>query len=228
MNDQHQIGTLSEKSLHASLKDWYAKPGDKIEEKVENYYIDILRGKHIIEIQTRTLAALKKKIAALADDYTIQIIHPIAKEKWIVRATKKGKEKSRRKSPKRGRIEDVFNELVNAPNLIQHKNVSLKVVFIQMEEIWVDDGKGSWRRKKWSIGDRRLVKVLDEVEFKSPSDFLSLLPKSLPKQFTNKALAEQLKITTRAVGRMTYAMRKMGILEVVGKEGQAYLLEISR
>lgn len=228
MSAEHQIGTLSEKSLHASLKNWYAKPGDKIEEKVGNYHIDILRGKHIIEIQTRSLAALKKKTAALADDYTIQIIHPIAKEKWIVRATKKGKEKSRRKSPKQGRIEDVFNELVNAPNLIQHKNVSLKVVFIQMEEIWVDDGKGSWRRKRWSIGDRRLVKVLDEVEFKSPSDFLSLLPKSLPKQFTNKQLAEQLNTPIRTVQKMTYAMRKMGILEVVGKEGRAYLLETSR
>ena len=161
MNNQHQIGTLGEKSLHAELKEYYAKPGDKIEEKVQRYHIDILRGKNIIEIQTRTLGALKKKISALENDYKIQIIHPIAKVKWIVRATKKGKEKSRRKSPKRGRIEDIFIELVNAPNLIQHKNVSLKVVFIHMEELWIDDGKGSWRRKKWSIGDRRLVKVLD-------------------------------------------------------------------
>lgn len=226
MSGQHQIGTLSEKSLHAQLKVYYAKPGDKIEEKVGRYHIDILRGKNIIEIQTRTLAALKKKIAALESDYKIQVIHPIAKTKWIVRTTKKGKEISKRKSPKRGRIEDIFAELVNAPNLIRHKNVSLKVVFIQMEELWVDDGKGSWRRKKWSIGDRRLVKVLDEVIYKKPTDFLSLLPKSLPKQFTNKELAEHLKVPTRTVQKMTYAMRKMDILDVIGKQGRAYLLEV--
>ncbi|KKM70057.1 hypothetical protein LCGC14_1444570 [marine sediment metagenome] len=38
----NHIGTLRENSLHAALKIWYQKPGDKLEEPFESYLIDIV------------------------------------------------------------------------------------------------------------------------------------------------------------------------------------------
>ena len=49
------IGTLRERPLHASLKRWYAEPGDRAEVAVDGYVIDLVRGDLLIEVQTRGL-----------------------------------------------------------------------------------------------------------------------------------------------------------------------------
>jgi hypothetical protein len=53
------IGLLNEKPLHASLKQWYSRPGDRFEVPIDRFVIDIVRGDLLIEIQTRNLAAIK-------------------------------------------------------------------------------------------------------------------------------------------------------------------------
>ena len=37
------IGTLRERPLHASLKRWYARPGDRTEAAVDGYVVDLVR-----------------------------------------------------------------------------------------------------------------------------------------------------------------------------------------
>ena len=219
------IGTLRERSLHADLKQWCFRPGDLIEEMVDGYHIDIKRGPLLIEIQTRNFSAIKAKLRKLLDAHPVLLVHPIAKRKWIAKQNKRGKAIGRRRSPKRGRIEDLFQELIRIPQLASHPNFSLEIAFIEEEEVWRDDGKGSWRRGKWSIHDRRLLKVLDSQQFSSGQDFLDLLPPSLDKRFTNKALATAQKISPSLAGKMSYSLRKMGLLEIVGKDGNANIFE---
>jgi hypothetical protein len=38
------IGTLREGVLHAQLKSWYRKPGDRLEVRVAGYVVDVVRG----------------------------------------------------------------------------------------------------------------------------------------------------------------------------------------
>jgi len=99
------IGTLTEKSLHAALKEWLSRPDDRQEVRVDGFVIDIVRGDTLIEIQTRNFGAMKRKLAQLLSQHPIHLNHPIAVEKWIVRQTENGDDISRRKSPKRGRAE---------------------------------------------------------------------------------------------------------------------------
>jgi hypothetical protein len=120
----------------------------------------------------------------------------------------------------------VFNELVNAPNLISHPNVSLIVLMIEGEEFWMDDGKGSWRRKKWSIVERKLLAIMDQHALTQTRDFLEMLPRSMPSQFTNKTLSEMLKISPRLAGKISYTLRKAGVIKTIGKQGRANLFEI--
>ena len=56
---------------------------------------------------------------------TISQRYPIPKQKWIIRTTKSGKIIHRRKSPKKGKLTDLFYELVSFPHLITEDNFSI-------------------------------------------------------------------------------------------------------
>ena len=70
----------------------------------------------------------------------MRLIYPIASEKWIVKLDEgRENEVSRRKSPKRGNIVQLFDELVSFPRLLANPNFSLEVAFIQEEEVRYHD-----------------------------------------------------------------------------------------
>jgi hypothetical protein len=221
---RHLIGVLGEKSLHAKLKEWYFQPGDRFEEIIDGFHIDIVRDKLLIEIQTQQFSSITRKLEALTKKRTVRLVFPIARAKWIVRFAKEGKTLlGRRKSPKKGNIFHLFAELVSFPGLIRHRNFSIEVLYTLEEEIRRDDGLGSWRRKGFSIADHRLLEVTGSHLFKKPSDFLALLPESLPDPFSTKDLAEGTVNPRWLAQKMAYCLRKMGVLEAVGKSGNSVL-----
>jgi hypothetical protein len=217
------IGQLQEKSLHAALKAHYAGPGDSVETRVQGYVIDVVREDTLIEIQTRHFSALKLKLAYLLQSHPVLLVHPIARERWIVRVSADGEVVSRRKSPRRGTVDLLFRELIRFPEMIAHPKFSIEIVFTQEEEIWHNDGRGSWRRKRWSIADRRLVAVLETLRFKTPEDFRALLPDSLPQPFTTADLAAARACSRGLAQKMAFCLRQMQVLEIVGKQGNALL-----
>jgi hypothetical protein len=222
------IGTLAEQSLHAALKDWYTQPGDRLEVRVSGYVIDIVRGDLLIEIQTGNFSALKRKLGKLVEGHPVRLVHPIPRERWIVRLSADGRSAvSRRKSPKRGRVEDLFVELVRLPILVAHPNFSVEVLLIQEEVILYNDGKGSWRRKGWSIHDRRLLDVVDRAVFESPPDFVPLLPSTLPDPFTTRDLAGALGARRSLAQKMAYCLRKMDVIRVVDRRGNALVYSLA-
>ena len=220
----HQISTYNEKPLHAALKAWYARSGDGIEVNVDGFIIDIVREGLLIEIQTASLASLKRKLFALADDHRVRLVYPIPQEKWIVKLAKDGHSApSRRKSPKRGKIEDLFRELVSFPNLLAHPNFSLEVLLIQEEEVRSFDGTRAWRRRGWVTEERRLLQVVDRRRFSTPADLRELLPTGLDEPFTTSDLATAIGRPRRLAQRMAYCLREMGEIEAVGKQGNTIL-----
>jgi hypothetical protein len=218
------IGLLQESSLHAALKTWYARPGDRFEVPVDGFVVDIVRDGLLIEIQTRNFSALKAKLNRLVERYRVRLLYPVAREKWIIRMDAGGKKQiSRRKSPRRGTVEHLFLELVRIPALASHPNLSLEVLLTREEELWQDDGRGSWRRKGWSIADRRLVEVVGSIPLNGPEDFRALLPATLPRPFTTGDLALAIGQPTYLAGKMAYCLRQMGAIEIAGKRGRSWL-----
>ncbi len=217
------IGTYQEKSLHAALKAWYAAPGDRAEQPVDGFVIDLARGDELIEIQTRNFGALKRKLTALLRNHTVRLVHPIAARKWIVRLGGDGTTAlSRRRSPKRGTLLDVFDELVSIPHLVGHPRFSLDVLLVEVEETRRQDGRGSWRRRGWSIEDQALVGVRSQHRFHGPADFAALLPAALPEPFTSGKIANALGARPSQGQKIAYCLRHMGAIELVGKQGNAY------
>ncbi len=215
--EQSGININNEKSLHSSIKQWYAMPGDRLEVKVDKYIIDLVREDSLIEIQTRNFSAIGNKLRALALYNKVTLVHPIAIEKYIVTMEETEKVISRRKSPKKGKLVDLFDELVRIPDLIAQENFILEILMTKEEEIRCKDGKGSWRRKGISIVDRKLVQVVEKVIFKEAKDFMRFLPEELPRDFTNKDLAKMLKITIYKARKVTYCLKKIMIIKEVGK-----------
>jgi hypothetical protein len=221
-----QIGTLSERSLHAALKEWIARPGDEIEKKVGSYFVDIVREGQLIEIQTRHFHAIRRKLKALLKDHPVRLVYPVVTRKWIVKlAGDRETQLDRRRSPQRNSVYTVFRELVSFPALVSHPNLSIEVVFVHVEEVRVDDGLGSWRRKGWSIVDQKLVEVKDRISLASVADWLALIPVDLEDPFTTRDLAGTIGENIRLAQSMAYCLYEMGAVDRVGKQGNAYLYE---
>jgi hypothetical protein len=213
-----------ESSLHSAIKKLYLLEGDKVEAKVDDFKVDIERGDLIIEIQIANFSAIKSKLLHLLNDHKVRIVYPIPKQKWIVhKSATSGEMSGRRLSPKKGNYFDLFNELIRIPSLFANGNLSIEVLMLETEEIWCDDGKGSWRRRYASIEDRKLIRVLERKSFENKADFLELLPKDLPNPFSNNDLAKSLMVRVGQSQKMTYSLRKMGLITHAGNRGKQML-----
>jgi hypothetical protein len=126
---------MTEYSLHAEIKECYKTSGDELEVKVGDFKVDILRNKLLIEIQTGNFSAIKEKLCKLLLNNRVRLVYPIAKVKWIVHVNGAGKFVRKKKSPKKGKLLDLFHELVHLPILINDWNFSLEVMLIEEEEL---------------------------------------------------------------------------------------------
>lgn len=216
------IGLLNEKPLHASLKQWCARPGDRFEVAVDGFVIDLVRDDLLVEIQTGNFAAIKSKLASLVRFRQVRLIYPIVQEKWIVRWAADRGEVIRRKSPKRGRLVDLFSEMVSFPQLLSNPNFSLEVLMTREEEARRYEGKRRGRRRGWVTEERRLLEVVDRRLFEEPADWLALLPEGL-ESFTARDLAEAMEIGEVLAQKMAYCLRKAGATNLTGKRGRANL-----
>ncbi|MCY4484132.1 MAG: hypothetical protein OXC12_14780 [Spirochaetaceae bacterium] len=219
----HSIGELRERSLHAELKRWYAQPGDRAEVRLEGFVIDLVRGDTLIEIQTRGFAKLARKLTRLVRDHQVRLVFPIARRKWIVTSDADGTVLRRRASPKRGAYHDLYAELIRIPHLVGHANFTLEVLLVEVEELRCADGLGSWRRRGISIRDTRLLEVCDRRRFDTAADFARLLPPHLEQPFTNRTLAAAGAMPATLAGMMTYTLRRIGAIELVGRRNRAHL-----
>ncbi|MFP4459268.1 MAG: hypothetical protein ACLFSQ_06755 [Candidatus Zixiibacteriota bacterium] len=223
----HKIGQLNESSLHNQIKHLLASEGDILEKKIGRYYIDIVKPDRLVEIQTASFGAIRAKLQKLLKEHKVTLVYPIAWRKMIVYFDEKtGNEVSKRRSPKRGKLIDVFQELLRIPQLFTDPNLTLQVALIKIEEHRIRDGKGSWRRGGVSIVNRKLVELCDLVEFENPKDLLNLLPQIPDSTFTTKSLAQKCKIRRHIAQKICYTLRKMGAIEKVGCEKRFYVYRV--
>jgi hypothetical protein len=214
-------------SLHRQLKEHYAGRDGKFEVAQGGFRIDVVRRGQLIEIQHGSLAAIRRKVAALlADGYRLQIVKPIVAGKMIVKQKSVGGNVlHRRRSPKQGQMLDLFHELVYFTSVFPHPRLSLLVPLVEIEE-WRYPGHGRRRRKRagdFRVEDQRLVRIHSQQRFCRAADLLSLLPADLPQPFHTAQLAERLCVDRWVAQRIAYCLRQIRALQSVGKQGNALL-----
>ncbi|MEA2058263.1 MAG: hypothetical protein U9O63_06050 [Actinomycetota bacterium] len=221
------IGTLREKPLHASLKRWYARPGDGVEVPVDGFVIDLVRENLLIEVQTRGFSSMKQKAIALLDQgYRLRIVHPIPIDKWIIKVDADGAVLSRRRSPKHGSPIDLFAELVSFPDLLAHPHLEVEVLLTKEEEYRRHTPGRSWRRNGWTVVERRLIEVVDTLLLRHTEELAGLLPDDLAEPFTTADLAQKLGRPRRTAQQMAYCLRSVGAVVAVGKHGNTVVYRV--
>ncbi len=213
---------MPERGLHAELKEWLKEPGDLVEGMVWGYRADIIRGDILIEIQTGNFPQIKAKLVRLLKGYQVRLVHPVPVRKWIIREVE-GK-RQRRVSPRKGRVEEVFNELIYCPTLPLDSNFSLEVIMVDAEERQAVRWRGR-KRTRYTVTERHLLKVVGREVFERPRDYLRLLPQ-MNGAFTARQLSKASGLRITLARRMVYCLARMGVIEEVGSVARAKLYRI--
>ena len=222
------IATQNEGPLHAALKSWYRQPGDRLEVPVDGRQIDLVRGPLLIEIQTSSFASLRRKLQQLLELHSVRLVHPVTLQKWIVRTEgQHGKVIGRRKSPRTGRLEDVFYELVSLAPILSHPRFSLEIVLTNEDEVRKREPGRAWRRKGWVVVERRLLEVVDSCRIVEPHDLLGLLPSGLTAPFSTADISQRADVSRNLAQKMAYCLREAGVIDVIGKQGNARLYGVA-
>ena len=134
---------------------------------------------------------------------------------------------SQRKSPKRGRLLDIFDELVHFTQVFPHPKLTVEVVLDEVEERRYP---GHGRRRRWSttdfeVEDRILMRVDRNLLLSAAEDLWQLLPIRLPTPFHTGHLAKQLKIQRWLAQRIAYCLRQAGAIREGGKSGNTRLYD---
>jgi len=176
----------------------------------------------LIEIQLAPLGLLKQKLASLLPSWVVEVVKPvIVGRKVIQRLEPGGIDLSARRSPKRGSLIEVFDELVGLVHLFPHSNLTINLLAVEVDEIRVKRR----RRPGYSVVDQILKDVGDVFSLKEADDLWSLLPEDLADQFTSQDLAKGIGCPLHFAQRVTYCLRQSGAASVVAKVGNRLVYE---
>ena len=185
--ERHGIGMQKEKTLHAVLKAYEDPDEDHHEIPIENFIADIYCEKtgSITEIQTANFGYLRNKLDAFLPLYHVTVVYPIPAVKWITWIDPETGELGKRsRSPKKGNFYSAFRELYRISSYLDHPNLSIKLILLDMEEYRLKDGWGRDGKRGSHRYDRVPTRLVDETVINEPRDYEKL--RSARKQFFHR------------------------------------------
>ena len=225
--ERQGIGTLAEKTVHAVLKNYYAPDTDMHEIPIENFVADIYTGSEIIEIQTRSFNAMRRKLAAFLPLYPVTIVYPIPHIKWLSWIDEEtGAVSQKRKSPKKGNPYQAFIELYKIRPFLSDPNLKFRFALIDMQEYRLLNGWSRDRKKGSDRYDRIPEVFVEEVCVDRREDYMQFIPYDIPEEFTAKEFAKCAKIPVPLAQTVLLILTDLHIVERIGKSGRSYLYHI--
>lgn len=221
------IGTLSEKTVHAILKNYYEPDEDHQEIPIERFVADIYKDGEIIEIQTRSFNKMREKLKVFLPLYPVTIVYPIPRQKrlfWIDEES--GELSEPRKSPKKGNYYEAFIELYRIKMFLKDPNLRLKLVLMDIDEYKLLNGWSKDKKKGSSRYDRIPEKLVEETDIIDLKDYMQFIPFSIEGEFTVKEFAKAAKINQTLAGTVVHILNYVEMIRQTGKKGNAYLYEI--
>lgn len=221
------IGTLSEKTMHNVLKNYYEENEDYQEIPINEFVADIYRDGQIVEIQTGNFNKLRRKLDSFLEEYKVTIVYPISYIKYLIWIDEEtGRMSDRRRSPKKENYYTAFNELYKIKMYLKHPNLSLKLVLLEVEELKFEKavkGKNKRRTKKY---DKIPLNIIEELDIERPEDFVQLIPIELGERFTAGDFAKSAKIHISYARVVLNIFHYLDIVERVDKSGNSYIYEV--
>lgn len=223
--ERNGIGTLSEKTVHAVLKNYFAPDEDMHEIPINNYVADIYTGNEIIEIQTRNFNVMRPKLASFLPECPVTVVYPIPYQKWISWIDEEtGECSEKRKSPLKGNVYMAFPELYKIKMFLRNPNLHFCFVLLNMEEYRLLNGWSKDRKKGSSRYDRIPTELVDEIRVERIEDFVQFIPPQLT-SFTSADFAKAAHIRKPLAQTVLNILFEVGAVIRVGKQGNSYIYE---
>lgn len=204
-----------ETTLHQQLKRCYAGSEQNTEVVLGRYRIDAIRDDELIEIQCASLSAISSKCQDLLKRHRLRVVKPVIARTRIAKIARKGgKVNSRRMSPKRGNILDIFEDLIYFTRVFPDPNLTFEVPMVHVEQIRGPAKKRRWRQKKYKVYDVSLESIERTYEFRSPADLLDLIPwGDQPVSFDTADIAKAIGRPRWVAQQVAYVLKKVGAIE---------------
>ncbi|MCR5815745.1 MAG: hypothetical protein K6F91_02550 [Ruminococcus sp.] len=226
--DPKGIGTLGERSVHAVLKAYFEPQEDNTEIKIGSFVADIAGEDGIIEIQTRALYRLKKKLDCFLEYARVTVVHPVFSKKylrWADPAT--GELSDRRLSPKKESIYTAMDELVGIKNYLDDPNFAFVCIVLECEDIRLLDGYSKDKKKGATKLDRYPLDIVAEYRFECPQDYMMLVPEEIEGEFATSDFAKAAKISRRLAQSTLNILSYTGCVKCIGKKNRENLYMIT-
>lgn len=221
------IGTLSERSLHRILKLYY-EPDDRYHEiKVLGAVADIMNGDGITEIQTRAFSRLVPKLRRFLQEYPVTVVYPLESSLHFRTIDRESGEMSERKrSTKKCTVFSAVYELYNIRELLSSPNMSVKLVFMDIDEFRYNGGTVIGKARRRERIERIPNAITQEITLRDKDDYRIFIPPGLPQRFTaadfNRAVGKRYRYGYSAI----QILRSLGIIGVIEKIGRKTYYEI--
>lgn len=218
------IGILGEKTLHSALKYYYEPDSSFHEREAWGFLADVYNEEGVIEIQTRGLWSLKRKLPVYLEHEKVTLVHPIVRKRRLIYLdTETGELSPPRLSPSRGSLDTAFGELIHVREFLSHPNLLVVVPFVDADEYRVRLEKKKRRRvpnvKKFELVPTALI---EEWVFACPEDWSRLVPEALLSGgFTVKEFAAATKRDEYTARLVLGTLLHAGALRRV-REGRSY------
>ena len=196
--------------------------------KVNGFVADICNAEGIIEIQTRSLGKLKRKLEVFLQNVPVTIIYPIAHTKylcWVDEET--GTVTGRRKSPKTGSAWNLFRELYPLRSFLTHPNFCVCAALIDLEEYRLLNGWSKDKKKGSTRYDRIPIQLVELIYLMTEEDYRAIIPNTLPKKFTSKEFSKAVHISLSSAQRALLILYQLGVVQRVEKQKNAYIYELT-
>lgn len=217
---QTSIGTKQERTLHQYLKYYFCPDSKYHEQKCNGYIIDILKNNEIIEIQTGSFNAMRKKLDCLLEKYPITIVYPIINQKQVYNLDDNGELINNKKSPKKEHPLKIGKELYKINYLLNHPNLKFICAVVNIDE-YRTPYINRYKQKKMTRINQIPKEIVNLIELKDASDFKSLIP--FDDEFDASTFKKKLKLSLREASSTLIILRTVKAIEVVRIEGKKYI-----
>ena len=222
------VGTLSEKYLHALLKNYYEPDRLFHEVKIDRFTADICKGNEIIEIQTRQLNRLREKLEAyMLMGYNVKVVYPIPRHRWLVWVDNEtGDMTKRRKSPKVGSFISSLFELYKIKYFLDWDKLTVELLLFDAEEYRNLDGYGKNKKYRSTRLEMMPLAFVDSLTLESISDYMAFVPESLPQIFKSRDYAKAVRSDQSFANTALNILAYLGVIKKCGKDKNAFLYTV--
>ena len=221
---KESIGTQKEKTVHQFLKYYICNDPTFHEIKLGNHIVDIFIDNHVYEIQTQGFDKLRNKLDYLLNLYPVTIVYPIIVDKTIYKVDNDGVISNGRKSPKKISPLSIGFELYKIKDYLLNTNLTFKLVLLKGDE-YQTTRLDRYKRERSTRIDQYPKDIIEIIDIHSCHEFNKLIPDL--GLFTAKDFSKVSKLSGRKLSSALLAFRHLGVIEITGKNGKAYVYKKS-